>query len=91
MKLYEIKNFEAGLFDRKTGEKTIKVKNDKDYQEGDIIRFIELNTSYRIIDENTLYRITGVFRRIWTRYRRLYIEYFRYKGELENDCNKRIH
>lgn len=60
MKLYEIKNFEAGLFDRKTGEKTIKVKNDKDYQEGDIIRFIELNTSYRIIDENTLYRITGV-------------------------------
>ena len=60
MKLYEIKNFEAGLFDRKTGEKTIKVKNDKDYQEGDIIRFIELNRSYRIIDENTLYRITGV-------------------------------
>lgn len=60
MKLYEIKNFEAGLIDRKTGEKTIKVKNDKDYQEGDIIRFIELNTSYRIIDENTLYRITGV-------------------------------
>ena len=51
MKLYEIKNFEAGLFDRKTGEKTIKVKNDRDYQEGDIIRFM---------DGNTLYRITGV-------------------------------
>ena len=50
MKLYEIKNFEAGLFDRKTGEKTIKVKNDKDYQVGDLIRFINENTLYRIID-----------------------------------------
>ena len=29
IKLHEIKKFEAGLFDRKTGMKTIKVKNDR--------------------------------------------------------------
>lgn len=50
IKLHEIKKFEAGLFDRKTGMKTIKVKNDRDYQVGDLIRFIDENTLYRIYD-----------------------------------------
>ena len=51
MKLHELKILHPYLIDVTLGNKTFELrKNDRDYQEGDIIRLKDENTLYRIID-----------------------------------------
>ena len=71
MKLHELKILHKYLVDVDLGNKTFELrKNDRDYQVGDLIRFIDIReddstTKNQIepnIDENTLYRITYVLK-----------------------------
>ena len=76
MKLHELKILHEYLIDVSIGKKTFELrKNDRDYQVGDLIRFIDVReddstTNKNIyknqiepnIDENTLYRITYVLK-----------------------------
>lgn len=71
MKLHELKILHEYLIDVTLGKKTFELrKNDRDYQEGDLIRFIDIREnehkiSYGVepyINENTLYRITYVLK-----------------------------
>lgn len=76
MKLHELKILHEYLIDITLGKKTFELrKNDRDYQVGDLIRFIDIreddsaakNSIYKNqiepnIDENTLYRITYVLK-----------------------------
>lgn len=72
MKLHELKILHPYLIDITIGTKTFELrKNDRDYQEGDLIRFIDIGeddtTTTKCwyepnIDENTLYRITYVLK-----------------------------
>ena len=72
MKLHELKILHPYLIDVTIGNKTFELrKNDRDYQEGDLIRFIDIGeddtTTTKCwyepnIDENTLYRITYVLK-----------------------------
>ena len=72
MKLHELKILHKYLVDISIGKKTFELrKNDRDYQEGDLIRFINIkeenDTSKKClidpyIDEKTLYRITYVLK-----------------------------
>ena len=75
MKLHELKILHEYLIDVSTGKKTFELrKNDRDYQVGDLIRFIDVQADgskycykYKFqiesnIDENTLYRITYVLK-----------------------------
>ena len=72
MKLHELKIKHEYLIDVTVGTKTFELrKNDRDYQEGDLIRFIDIGEDDTIttkcryepnIDENTLYRITYVLK-----------------------------
>lgn len=74
MKLHELKILHEYLIDVTLGTKTFELrKNDRDYQEGDLIRFIDIGeddttTSKCLyephIDENTLYRITYVLKNV---------------------------
>ena len=74
MKLHELKILHEYLVDITIGTKTFELrKNDRDYQVGDLIRFIDIGeddtttTKCRYephIDENTLYRITYVLKDI---------------------------
>ena len=69
MKLHELKIRHEYLIDVSLGTKTFELrKNDRDYQVGDLIRFIDITKDYTendiepYIDENTLYRITYVLK-----------------------------
>lgn len=72
MKLHELKILHKYLIDVDLGKKTFELrKNDRDYQVGDLIRFIDIreddstankNQIEPNIDENTLYRITYVLK-----------------------------
>lgn len=72
MKLHELKILHKYLVDVDLGRKTFELrKNDRDYQVGDLIRFIDIreddstankNQIEPNIDENTLYRITYVLK-----------------------------
>ena len=71
MKLHELKILHEYLIDVSIGKKTFELrKNDRDYQVGDLIRFIDIreddstakNKIEPNIDENTLYRITYVLK-----------------------------
>ena len=71
MKLHELKILHKYLVDVDLGNKTFELrKNDRDYQVGDLIHFIDIRendstSKNRIepnIDENTLYRITYVLK-----------------------------
>ena len=72
MKLHELKILHKYLVDISIGKKTFELrKNDRDYQVGDLIRFIDVreddstankNQIEPNIDENTLYRITYVLK-----------------------------
>ena len=72
MKLHELKILHEYLVDVDLGRKTFELrKNDRDYQVGDLIRFIDIREDDSIanknqiepnIDENTLYRITYVLK-----------------------------
>ena len=72
MKLHELKILHEYLIDITLGRKTCELrKNDRDYQVGDLIRFIDIreddsaankNQIEPNIDENTLYRITYVLK-----------------------------
>ena len=69
MKLHELKIKHEYLIDVSLGTKTFELrKNDRDYQVGDLIRFIDITKDYTEndiepnIDENTLYRITYVLK-----------------------------
>lgn len=72
MKLHELKILHEYLIDVSIGKKTFELrKNDRDYQVGDLIRFIDIreddstankNQIEPNIDENTLYRITYVLK-----------------------------
>ena len=71
MKLHELKILHEYLVDVDLGKKTFELrKNDRDYQVGDLIRFIDIreddstakNQIEPNIDENTLYRITYVLK-----------------------------
>lgn len=72
MKLHELKILHEYLVDVDLGKKTFELrKNDRDYQVGDLIRFIDIREDDSIanknqiepnIDENTLYRITYVLK-----------------------------
>ena len=74
MKLHELKINHEYLVDITIGTKTFELrKNDRDYQEGDLIRFIDIGEDDTIttkcryepnIDENTLYRITYVLKNV---------------------------
>ena len=74
MKLHELKILHPYLIDITIGTKTFELrKNDRDYQEGDLIRFIDIGeddtTTTKCwyepnIDENTLYRITYVLKNV---------------------------
>lgn len=75
MKLHELELLHEDLIDITIGKKTfVLTENDKNYQEGDLIRFIDLtgkklNNIYKIgvepyINENTLYRITYVLKNV---------------------------
>ena len=78
MKLHELEILHEDLIDITIGKKTfVLTENNKNYQEGDLIRFIDLtgkklNNIYKIgvepyINENTLYRVTYVLKYIDTR------------------------
>lgn len=69
MKLHELKILHPYLIDVTIGIKTFELrKNDRDYQVGDLIHFIDIwgddtkNDVEPYIDENTLYRITYVLK-----------------------------
>ena len=76
MKLHELKILHKYLVDVSIGSKTFELrKNDRDYQVGDLIHFIDIkedDATYKnsmdecqiepYIDENTLYRITYVLK-----------------------------
>lgn len=71
MKLHELKILHKYLVEVDLGKKTFELrKNDRDYQVGDLIRFIDIQKDYSTyknqiepnIDENTLYRITYVLK-----------------------------
>lgn len=72
MKLHELKILHKYLIDVSLGKKTFELrKNDRDYQVGDLIHFIDIRedniTSNKcscepFIDKNTLYRITYVLK-----------------------------
>ena len=71
MKFHELKILHKYLLDVDLGNKTFELrKNDRDYQVGDLIRFIDIreddstakNQIEPNIDENTLYRITYVLK-----------------------------
>ena len=72
MKLHELKILHKYLVDVDLGNKTFELrKNDRDYQVGDLIHFIDIreddstankNQIEPNIDENTLYRITYVLK-----------------------------
>ena len=71
MKLHELKILHKYLLDVDLGKKTFELrKNDRDYQVGDLIRYIDVqeddstakNQIEPNIDENTLYRITYVLK-----------------------------
>lgn len=70
MKLHELKIKHEYLIDVSLGRKTFELrKNDRDYQVGDLIRFIDIReddtSKFRIepyVDENQLYRITYVLK-----------------------------
>ena len=69
MKLHELKIKQEYLIDVALGNKTFELRyNDRDYQVGDLIRFIDISVGYTsndvepYIDENTLYRITYVLK-----------------------------
>lgn len=72
MKLHELKILHKYLVDVNLGNKTFELrKNDRGYQVGDLIRFIDVreddstdnkNQIEPNIDENTLYRITYVLK-----------------------------
>ena len=76
MKLHELKILHKYLVDVDLGKKTFELrKNDRDYQVGDLIRFIDIreddstdnkniykNQIEPNIDEDTLYRITYVLK-----------------------------
>lgn len=72
MTLHELKILHEYLVDIDLGKKTFELrKNDRDYQVGDLIRFIDIREDDSIanknqiepnIDENTLYRITYVLK-----------------------------
>lgn len=72
MTLHELKILHEYLIDVSIGKKTFELrKNDRDYQVGDLIRFIDVreddsatnkNQIEPNIDENTLYRITYVLK-----------------------------
>ena len=78
MKLHELKIKHEYLIDVALGNKTFELRyNDRDYQVGDLIRFIDVdyaNRDYKLfhkyddvepyIDENTLYRITYVLKNV---------------------------
>ena len=75
MKLHELEILHEDLIDITIGKKTfVLTENNKNYQEGDLIRFIDLtgkklNNIYKIgvepyINANTLYRITHVLKDI---------------------------
>ena len=71
MKLHELKIRHEYLIDVSLGTKTFELrKNDRDYQVGDLIRFIDITKDYTEndvepnIDENTLYRITYVLKNV---------------------------
>lgn len=75
MKLHELEILHEDLIDITIGKKTfVLTENNKNYQEGDLIRFIDLtgrklNNIYKIssepyINANTLYRITYVLKDI---------------------------
>ena len=71
MKLHELKIRHDYLIDVSLGIKTFELrKNDRDYQVGDLIRFIDISVGYTnndiepYIDENTLYRITYVLKNV---------------------------
>ena len=69
MKLHELKIKHEYLVEVARGVKTFELrKNDRDYQVGDLIRFIDIrqsnndNCDYVYIDNNTLYRITYILK-----------------------------
>ena len=72
MKLHELKILHKYLIDVSLGIKTFELrKNDRDYQVGDLIHFIDIGEDNitpnkcfvePYIDENTLYRITYVLK-----------------------------
>ena len=71
MKLHELKIKQEYLIDVALGNKTFELRyNDRDYQVGDLIRFIDISVGYTsndvepYIDENTLYRITYVLKNV---------------------------
>lgn len=74
MKLHELKILHPYLIDITIGTKTFELrKNDRDYQEGDLIHFIDIReekiTPNKLccepnIDENQLYRITYVLKNV---------------------------
>ena len=69
MKLHELKIKHEYLVEVDMGRKTFELrKNDRDYQVGDLIRFIDIRQSnsdgcdYAYIDKDTLYKITYVLK-----------------------------
>lgn len=69
MKLHELKIKHEYLVEVVMGRKTFELrKNDRDYQVGDLIRFIDIRQSYSdgceyvYIDKDTLYKITYVLK-----------------------------
>lgn len=70
MKLHELKIKHKYLVQVDCGIKTFELrKNDRDYQVGDLIRFIDLSEMESpyvlispVIDENTLYQITYILK-----------------------------
>ena len=69
MKLHELNIKHEYLVDIVMGRKTFELrKNDRDYQVGDLIRFIDIKQSdsdgcdYVYIDKDTLYKITYVLK-----------------------------
>lgn len=68
MKLHELKIEHKYLIEVYMGRKTFELrKNDRDYEVGDLIRFIDIKQGIKgdcdvYIDEDTLYRITYVLK-----------------------------
>ena len=68
MKLHELKIKHEYLVEVVMGRKTFELrKNDRDYQVGDLIRFIDIKQDSKggfdiYIDEDTLYKITYILK-----------------------------
>lgn len=67
MKLHELKIKHEYLVDVALGRKTFELRNDRDYQVGDLIRFIDIKQDSKgdcdiYIDEDDLYEITYVLK-----------------------------